>query len=310
MKEHDREVERMGMRQACRRHILVTPASRGSTPWYSWLATVVMIVVLAAATAAWGISSAQAAGATAAPHQSSDPPQDGAIRFGADFTEPPGQVIINGKMSGSDYELCNALAKRMGATAAWTNIDFGSLIAALNASRIDAACSSVDITPVRQQVVDFVPYRVDSEGAAVQYGNPKHVTGPDSICGLNAAELLGSIYQVAVEEQSAACTRVGKKPVNLKTFNTIADAFAQLLNGRADVVIGDAAIMASYISKAPTKTALAFQGVKPNLVGIALRKNDVSLKQKLETALNELQANGTYARILARWNLQAEKLNK
>jgi polar amino acid transport system substrate-binding protein len=300
----------MGMRPACRHHVTLSPAGGGRTPWYFRLATVVMMVMLAAATAAWGISPAQSAGATGAPRQSSDPPRGGTIRFGADFTEPPGQVIIDGKMSGSDYELCNALAKQMGATAQWTNIDFGSLIAALNANRIDAACSSVDITPVRKEVVDFVPYRVDSEGAAVQYGNPKHVTGPDSICGLNAAELLGSIYQIAVEEQSAACTRAGKKPVDLKTFNTIADAFAQLLNGRADVVIGDAAIMASYISKAPTKTALAFQGVKPNLVGIAVRKNDVSLKQKLETALKELQANGTYAGILARWNLQSEELNR
>jgi len=310
MKEHDREAARMGMRQACRCHIPLSSASGGRTPWHFRLATVVMMVVLAAATAAWGILPAQAAGATGATIPSSDPPQGGAIRFGADFTEPPGQVIINGKMAGSDYELCNALAKHVGATAQWTNIDFGSLIAALNASRIDAVCSSVDITPVRKEVVDFVPYRVDSEGAAVQYGNPKHVTGPDSICGLNAAELLGSVYQIAVEQQSAACTQAGKKPVNLKTFNTIADAFAQLLNGRADVVIGDAAIMTSYVSKAPTKTTLAFQGVKPNLVGIALRKNDVSLKQKLETALKELQANGAYAEILARWNLQSEELNR
>jgi polar amino acid transport system substrate-binding protein len=272
-------------------------AWRGGTKRRSWFASLAITVTLVAATAAWGISPAEAA-------------QGGVVRFGADFTEPPGQVIINGKLSGSDYELCNALARQMGATAHWTNIDFGSLIAALNAGRIDAACSSVDITPARLAVVDFVPYRIDSEGAAVQYGNPKHVTGPDSICGLNAAELLGSVFQTVVEEQSAACTRAGKKPVNLRTFNTIADAFAQLLNGRADVVVGDAPIMAYYVSKNPTKAAMAFQGVRPLRVGIALGKNDAALKQKLETALQELQVNGTYAEILARWSLQPEELKK
>lgn len=230
--------------------------------------------------------------------------------FGADFTEPPGQVIIDGKMSGADYELCNALAKRMGVTAHWTNIDFGSLIAALNAKRIDAACSSVDITPAREAVVSFVPYRIDSEGAAVQFGNPKHVVGPGDMCGLDAAELLGSVYQTVVRQQSEACQRAGKKPVNLKTFNTTADAFAQLLNGRADIVVGDAPIMAYYVSKAPAKTAMAFQGVEPKGVGIALRKSDGALKQKLEAALKELQADGTYAKILTEWNLQSEELKK
>lgn len=230
------------------------------------------------------------------------------IRFGADFTEPPGQVIIDGRMSGSDYELCNALAKRMGAAAHWTNIDFGTLIAAIGAGRIDAACSSVDITPAREAVVNFVPYRIDSEGAAVQHGNPKHVSAPADMCGLNAAELLGSVYQTVVEEQSKACVKAGRKPIDLKTFNTTADAFAQLLNGRADIVVGDAPIMAYYVAKEPAKTAMAFQGVKPKGVGIALSKQNGALEQELKAALKELQTDGTYAKILAKWNLQSEAL--
>ena len=232
------------------------------------------------------------------------------IRFGADFTQPPGQVIIDGKMAGADYELCSAMAKQMGVEAQWTNIDFGTLIAALNAKRIDAACSSVDITPAREQVVSFVPYRIDSEGAAVQVNNPKHVTQPDDICGLDAAELLGSVYQTVVQQQSDECSKAGKQPVKLKTFNTTADAFAQLMNGRADIVVGDAPIMAYYVSKTPTKMAMAFEGVKPMQVGIALRKSDDALKQKFEAALTELQANGTYPKILAQWNLQAGELKK
>ena len=302
MNEQDREIATMAKRHACRHGIMPALASGGIWSRCSRLAAAAMFCVLAAATSASFIAPARAANTSSS--------QGAVIKFGADFTEPPGQVIIDGKMAGADYELCNALAQHIGAAADWTNIDFGSLIAALNAGRIDAACSSVDITPPRQAVVDFVPYRVDSEGAAVQYGNPKHVTGPDSICGLNAAELLGSVYQTAVQEQSAACTQAGKKPVNLRTFNTIADAFAQLLNGRADVVVGDAPIMAYYVSKAPTKTAMAFQGVKPKLVGIALRKNEAALKQKLEAALKELRSNGTYGEILTRWNLKSGELKE
>lgn len=232
----------------------------------------------------------------------------GTITFGADFTEPPGQVMINGKMSGSDYEICNAIASAMGLRAKWVDISFGSLVSALNAQRIDAACSSVDVTAAREKVVSFVQYRTDSEGAAVQYGNPKHVTGPADLCGLNAAELLGSVYQTRVEQQSAACVKAGKKAINLKTFPTVADAFAQILNGRADVVVGDAPIMSYYVKEQPKKASLAFQGVNPTPVGIAVRKGDGALQSKLQTGLKQIEANGTYAKILAHWNLASEAL--
>ncbi len=54
---------------------------RGRPPWYCRLATVLMMVVLAAATAAWGIPPAQAAGATGTRPHRSDPPQGGATTF-------------------------------------------------------------------------------------------------------------------------------------------------------------------------------------------------------------------------------------
>lgn len=232
----------------------------------------------------------------------------GTITFGADFTEPPGQLLSNGKMTGSDYQLCNALAKQMNMTAKWVDISFGTLISALGAKRVDAVCSSMDVTPARQAVVSFVEYRSDSEGAAVQSGNPKHVTGPSDLCGLNAAELLGSVYQTRVQQASSLCQQNGKAPINLKTFPTVADAFAQIVNGRADVVIGDAPIMAYYVSQHPSNASLAFQGVSPTPVGIALRKSETSLQAQLQSALTTLQQNGTYLKILTSWNLQSGAL--
>lgn len=232
----------------------------------------------------------------------------GTITFGADFTEPPGQLISNGTMTGSDYELCNALAKQMNMTAKWVNISFGTLISALTAHRIDAVCSSMDVTPARQAVVSFVDYRSDSEGAAVQSGNPKHITSPSAMCGLNAAELLGSVYQSRVSQASALCQKDGKAPINLKTFPTVADAFAQIVNGRADIVVGDAPIMAYYVSQHPSNASLAFEGVSPTPVGIALRKSETTLQSQLQTALQALQTNGSYLKILTKWNLQAGAL--
>lgn len=232
----------------------------------------------------------------------------GVIQFAGDFTEPPGQLLEGGKMTGSDYEICNAAAEAAGLTPKWTNIAFGSLIPALQAGRVDAICSSVDMTAAREQVVDFVPYRIDSQGAAVAPGNPHDVTGPASLCGLSAAELLGSIYQTFVESQSATCVHEGKKPIALATFSSISEAFAQLLNGRAAVVVGDAPILTYYVRQSNGKATMAYSGVNPTTAGIAVQPTNLGLVADLTAGLYKIKASGEYQNILSRWGLSSDAL--
>lgn len=232
----------------------------------------------------------------------------GVIQFAGDFTEPPGQLISGGQMTGSDFEICNAAAKAAGLKPKWTNIAFGSLIPALQAGRIDAICSSVDMTAAREQVVDFVPYRVDSQGAAVAPGNPHAVTGPSSLCGLSAAELLGSIYQTFVEAQSAVCVKEGRRPIALATFSSISEAFAQLLNGRASVVVGDAPILTYYVRQSSGKAAMAYSGVNPTTAGIAIEPSNLGLVGLLTAGLYKIKASGRYQAILSKWGLSPDAL--
>ena len=232
----------------------------------------------------------------------------GVIQFAGDFTEPPGQLLTNGQMTGSDFQICNAAAKAAGLKPKWTNIAFGSLIPALQAGRVDAICSSVDMTAAREQVVDFVPYRIDSQGAAVAPGNPHAVSGPSSLCGLSAAELLGSIYQTFVQAQSATCVKEGKHPIALATFSSISEAFAQLLNGRASVVVGDAPILTYYVRQSNGKAAMAYSGVNPTTAGIAVVPGNLGLVGELTAGLYKIKASGQYQAILSKWGLSTDAL--
>ncbi len=231
----------------------------------------------------------------------------GVIRFGADFTQPPGTFLdANHNMAGVDFALCNEIGRRLGLRVEWTNLQFSGLIPALNAGRFDAVCSSMLITPQRAEAVDFVPYRRTAQGAAVVKGNPHGVHDLPDVCGLHAAELLGSVYERVITAQSQDCVAHGKPPIDLKTFSTVADAFTQLIDGRADVVMGDEPIVTYYVTqKGGGRIELAFGGKNPTLNGLAVSPGDAALTGPLTAALYRLKADGTYARLMGQWHLES-----
>ncbi|HEV2359585.1 MAG TPA: ABC transporter substrate-binding protein [bacterium] len=231
----------------------------------------------------------------------------GVVRFGADFTQPPGTFLdANHHMSGVDFALCNEIGRRLGLRVEWTNLQFSGLIPALDAGRFDVICSSMLITPQRAQAVDFVPYRLTAQGAAVVKGNPHNVRDLPDVCGLHAAELLGSVYERVIKAQSQDCIAHGKAPIDLKTFPTVADAYTQLIDGRADVVMGDEPIVTYYVTqRGGGRIEIAFGGKNPTFTGLAIPPANSALAGPLTVALYAMKGDGTYAKIMGQWHLES-----
>ncbi|MEO8524804.1 MAG: transporter substrate-binding domain-containing protein, partial [Caldimonas sp.] len=78
-----------------------------------------------------------------------------ALRVVTDATFPPMEFVKDGKRTGFDIELTEALAAAMGRKVEWIDIDFKGLIPALVSKRADLAMSAIYITDERKKVVDF-----------------------------------------------------------------------------------------------------------------------------------------------------------
>ena len=63
----------------------------------------------------------------------------------------------------------------------------------LQAKRYDFSIASMGDTPEREKVVDFVDYSTDSNSIVTVKGNPKNITGMDSLCGLKISSVEGSV---------------------------------------------------------------------------------------------------------------------
>jgi polar amino acid transport system substrate-binding protein len=233
----------------------------------------------------------------------------GTIRFCSDITYPPEEFYVGTKPAGSDIDIGNEVAKRLGKTAKFDNTGFDAIIAALLAKKCDAIISGMNDTAERRKQVAFVDYIKVGQSLMVKAGNPEHITGLASLSGKSVSVEVGTTNKAFLDAQSKKLTAAGKAAIKVQAFPKDTDAAAALKTGRVDAYFGDSPVVAYYISK---DKSFAFAGapINPILVGIAVRKSDTALKAGIQKAINGMYADGTMKRILAKWKMSPTALKK
>lgn len=77
------------------------------------------------------------------------------IKVGLCADYPPFEFKKQGELIGYDVDLAQAIAADIGATVEFVDMDFGSLIPAVNSGRIDMIMSGITATAERKKSVDF-----------------------------------------------------------------------------------------------------------------------------------------------------------
>ena len=235
--------------------------------------------------------------------------QPGTIRYCSDISAPPLEFYVNGQQpTGSDIELGNAIARELGLKPQWVNTAFAGIIPALQAGHCDAILSQLFDKPARRAVVNFVDYMNSSEAVLVRKGNPSHVTGIASLCGLHVAAETGTTVTDYLTQQSKTCVAHGKKPISVQTFLRDSDALNQLALGHVDAY-GTTVETGGYdMSKNPGMFQIAGPPFGQILTGIATVKQNLALHRAIAAAFAALQRNGTYQKIMTKWGLKLDIL--
>lgn len=229
----------------------------------------------------------------------------GKLVFCSDITYPPEESYKPGTTTpeGSDIDIGDYIAKKMGVNARFDNTGFDGIIAALLAKKCDAVISGMNDTPERRKQVGFVDYLKVGQSFMVKSGNPEHITGIDSLAGKAASVETGTTNKDYLDAQSKRLTSMGKKAIKVVTFPKDTDAANALRTGRVDAYFGDAPVVAYYIEQTPDAFALGGNPVNPIPIGIAIRKSDTELRVALKRAINMAYADGTMNKILKKWKL-------
>ncbi|WNI17940.1 ABC transporter substrate-binding protein [Actinacidiphila sp. ITFR-21] len=263
-----------------------------------------------------GTPSASATGSTAAAPLFAKLPkkfQDaGVIKVGTDASYAPMEQTESGKIVGIDPDLGDALSKQLGVKFTFTNGTFDGLITSLYTGRSDIVMSAMSDTKARQdglddsgkktgKGVDFVDYYTSGSSLLVKKGNPKNITQLSDVCGQTVAVQRGTIYDDAFEAQKKLC---GGKGLTIQKFDTDAEAQTRVRAGGAVADLNDTPVAAYIAQKSGGGDDFEVAGSPADAgpFGIALDKSNSQLRDVLQEAVNAIIADGSYTKVLQKWN--------
>ncbi|WP_232667838.1 ABC transporter substrate-binding protein [Pseudonocardia sp. TRM90224] len=235
--------------------------------------------------------------------------KDGEITYCSDISAPPLTFFdASQKAVGAEIELGDALAAQLGVRPKWANTSFNGIIPALQARQCDAIISQLYIKPEREAVVDFVPYMYASNTLMVANGNTS-IAGAEDLCGKRAAGQTGTTVVGYLTDQSTKCAAAGKPPIDIRQFTKDSDALQQLRLGLVDSY-GTTLETAAYVqTQQPGTFQLVGEPFNRIKVGVAtLKGGGTALHDAIATALATIRKDGTYAAILAKWNLTGDDI--
>jgi arginine/ornithine transport system substrate-binding protein len=252
------------------------------------LAALLAGAALVAADAAWAAQKAAAKPA----------PAGEALKVAVEGEYPPfNETGKDGKLKGFDVDIAQALCARIAAKCELVKQSWERMISDLTAGRYDMVVSSMSITDSRRASMDFTdPY----------YHTPaKFVARKEAFAGLDADGLASKRIGVqrATTHDSYLTDSYGSR-AQITRYDTLGKALAELQAGKLDVVFGDAIALSTSFLKNGKGKDYAFAG--PDVrdrrwfgegIGIAVRKGNTSLRDRLNQALAAIHADGTFDRI-------------
>ncbi|WP_206952419.1 substrate-binding periplasmic protein [Trinickia acidisoli] len=227
--------------------------------------------------------------------------QPGHLRIGTSLTQMPWGFFDQGKPTGVDVAMCGALAKQLGDSSEFVNLDFKGLIPALQADRFDIVCAAMYITPERQSVIRMVPYIQASQTIIAKQNGP--LASAADLCGHSVSVLQGSGSQQVLQSESQKCDAAGKPDIGIRAFDTQPIAIRALENHSVDAFIATDSLVSYFMSHNSGYKKIA-TGISPMMLGIGVPKNDEALADKVRKGLEQMKANGTYLSILKTWGIE------
>ncbi len=213
--------------------------------------------------------------------------EDGVLTVGTNAEFPPFEYVgDDGQPDGFDMALVKAIGEKLGVEVKIENMEFASLVTSIG-SKIDIAAAGMTVTEERQQTVDFTnPYY-----EAVQY-----VVLPADSAIATAADLEGKTIgvQLGTTGDFIATDIAG---TTVAPYNKAVDAVNDLINGKVDCVIIDKNPALVFESKFEGQV-VAVDGAQFEFeienYAIALPKGDAVLADKINAAIEEIKAEGTF----------------
>lgn len=219
------------------------------------------------------------------------------LRVGTNAAYPPFEFIDEqNKIAGFDMDLIDALSKKVGFEYKIVNMSFDGLIPALKAGKIDAVAAAMSATPDRIKAVSFTKPYYTTENLFIKQAKNGDLTSKQNLESKKIAVQLGTVQEIAARSI---------KGVKVMANEDIFAAIMALKNGKVDAVLVDSSIGYGYLNKNKDLAEFLKEPDGSEGFSIAFDKNKhTDLIAKINQAVEELKNDGTYDKLLEKYNLK------
>jgi polar amino acid transport system substrate-binding protein len=217
---------------------------------------------------------------------------------GLDDSFPPmGFRDDNNNIVGFDVDLATEAAKRMNMDVKFQVINWDTKELELDNDKIDCIWNGLTITDERKSAMDFTkPYLQNDQVIVVQKGST--ITTKAGLAGKKVGLQKGSSAYDALMADAIVNQIDGGKPVE---FDENVSALQDLASGRLDAVVVDSVVARYYISKENSDLTILNESLSPEMYGVAVKKGNTDMLNKIQSAMDAMNADGTSAQISTKW---------
>ena len=200
------------------------------------------------------------------------------------------------QLEGFDIDIIKAIAQAEDFNIKLINTPWEGIFATLSSGDRDIIISGITITDKRQQMVDFSAPYFPAEQAIV-VGEESPITDLASLKQRNVGVVNSSTGDIVVSDV------LGKNNTAIKRFDNTPLLLQELSEQGIDAAVGDVGVIKFYIKTNPSKKFKLIYDNKfdKQYFGIAVAKGNTELQQKINSGLNKIVADGTYAKLYEKW---------
>ena len=217
------------------------------------------------------------------------------LKMGTNAYFQPYEFYQGEEIVGIDAEIAAAIAEKLGMTLEIVDMEFDSILTAVNQDSVDFGMAGMTITEDRLLEVDFsISYANGVQSIIVPEGSP--ITCADDLYAEGASYKVG--VQLGTTGDIYATDDFGKE--NVTTYSNGNEAVMALAGGSVDCVIIDnepaKALVSANSGLKILETAYANEDY-----AICVKKGNSELLDKINVAIMELTEDGTIAAIVAKY---------
>lgn len=220
------------------------------------------------------------------------------ITFGTNAEFPPFEFVatngVLGEYDGIDMAIAKQIGDELEKTVKIEDLEFDSLLIALQNGQVDAVIAGMTIDPERAEEVNFsVPYYTAKQVMIVK---------EDSTIA-KATDMADK--KIVVIQGYTGETCVQKMGYDYESFKKGSEAVLELVNGKCDVVVIDSATAQKYVGdNEGLKIVEDAEAFSSEEYGIAVNKENTELLEQINEVLTKMKADGTINELSAKYSEQ------